>query len=59
MNNKGKLKGDRTDNITWQQNIDEITNLIFDASKGLILYGHNNCSFWGSVALIICGHILI
>ena len=51
--------GDRTDNITWQQNIDEITNLTFDALKGLILDGHNNCSFWGTVALIICEHTLI
>ena len=45
VNNKGKLKGDRTGNITWQQNINEITNLTFDTLKGLILDSHNHCSF--------------
>ena len=45
MNNKGKLKGDRTGNITRQQNINEITNLTFDALKGLILNSHNHFSF--------------
>ena len=45
MNNKGKLKGDRTGNITWQQHINEKTNVTFDALKGLILDSHNHCSF--------------